>query len=236
MADRQKENPLTGIQKRLFALQDPAYRELSARLNPMIGAENIIGVRIPAQRALAKELKGTEEAAIFLQELPHRYLEENQLHAFLLAPIRDFDEGVREVERFLPYTDSWSVTDSLRIKAFDREPERLLPHIDRWLASDHPYTVRFGILCLMNLFLNERFRQEYADRVAVVQSDEYYVNMMRAWYFATALAKQYDAAVPYIEQNRLDLWTHNKAIQKAVESYRVTEEHKAYLKTLKRKA
>lgn len=235
MTSPQNENRKTVIQARLFALQDPAYRDFSAKLNPSLDPQNIIGVRIPAQKALAKELKGTKEAHEFLRALPHRYLEENQLHAFLLAPIRDFDEGIAAVERFLPYADSWSVTDSIRVKAFDRAPERLLPYIARWTESDRPYTVRFAVLCLMNLFLGERFCTDYHDRVAAIHSEEYYVNMMRAWYFATALAKQYEATVPYIEQHRLDPWTHNKTIQKAIESYRVTDEHKAYLRTLKRK-
>ena len=229
------QNDHRSITERLFALQDTAYRDFSAKLNPTVRPERIIGVRIPALRALAKELNGSDRAAAFLDALPPRYLEENQLHAFLLAPIRDFDEAIRAVGRFLPHADSWAVTDSLRVKAFDRDPERLLPHIDRWLACDHPYTVRFGILCRMNLFLGERFRPEYPDKVAAVQSEEYYVNMMRAWYFATALAKQYHATVPYLEENRLDPWTHNKAIQKAIESYRVTDGHKAYLRTLKAK-
>ena len=227
---------MTEIQKRLFALQDTAYRDFNAKLNPTIAPEKFIGVRFPALRALAKELKGSSEAAAFLAALPHRYTEENLLHAILLGPIKDFDEAVAAVERFLPYADSWSVTDTLRLKAFEKHPDKLLPYIDRWLMSNHPYTVRFGVLCLMNLYLNERFRPEYADKVAAVQSDAYYVNMMRAWYFATALAKQYDAVLPYIEENRLDPWTHNKAIQKAIESFRVTDEHKAHLKTLKRKA
>lgn len=226
---------MTEIQERLFAIQDKGYRDGSVKLNPSVDPDTIIGIRIPALRALAKELRGTPEAAEFLMTLPHRYFEEYSLHSFLLSPIRDFDEAIQQTERLLPYLNSWALTDSLRIKAFDKHPDRLLPHIDRWLSSGHTYTIRYGILCLMNLFLDERFENRYLDKVAAVKSDEYYVNMMIAWYFATALAKQYDAAVPYIEQHRLDKWTHNKAIQKAIESYRITDEQKTYLRTLKQK-
>ena len=224
------------IQERLFALQDTAYRDFTSKLTPSIDQETFIGVRMPALKALAKELKDTPEAAEFLTALPHYYFEENNLHAFLLNLIRDFDEALAQIEVFLPYVDNWSTCDTLSPKAFAKTPEKLLPSIETWLASGATYTVRYGIKCLMNYFLNERFSADYADMVAAVQSGEYYVNMMRAWYFATALAKQYEATVSYFEENRLDRWTHNKAIQKAVESYRVTDDHKAYLKTLKQKA
>ncbi len=227
---------MTEIQKRLFALQDKDYRAFTVKLSPTVDPDSVIGVRLPAIRKLAKELKGSDQAAKLLAKLPHQYFEEYMLHSILLYELKEFDEAVNEVERFLPYIDNWAVCDTTRVKAFNRQPEKLLPYIDKWLASGHTYTIRFGILCLMNLFLDERFDTAYADMVAAIRSEEYYVNMMIAWYFATALAKQYDAAVKYIEQNRLDQWTHNKAIQKAVESYRVTDEHKAYLKTLRRKA
>lgn len=226
---------MTEIQKRLFAMQDEGYRDFTSKLNPTVDPATVIGVRLPMLRKLAKEMKGTEEAAAFLKILPHEYFEENHLHCFLLSPIRDFDEALAEIERFLPYIDNWAVCDTLRIKAFDKEPLRLLPHIDRWLDSGHIYTIRFGIRCLMNYFLDERFDPIYPDKISAIRSDEYYVNMMIAWYFATALAKQYDAAVHYIEDHRLDQWTHNKAIQKAIESYRVTDEQKTYLRTLRRK-
>lgn len=225
---------MTEIQKRLFALQDAAYRDFTAKLNPTVDPAAIIGVRLPEIRKLAKELRGSEEAAAFLQSLPHTYLDENHLHSFLLCDIKDFDTAMQEIERFLPYVDNWAVCDSIRINAFRKNPERLLPYIDRWLGSEHTYTIRCGILNLMNLFLDARFDAAYPEKVAAIRSEEYYVNMMIAWYFATALAKQYEAVLPYIEQNRLDRWTHNKAIQKAAESYRVTDEHKAYLKSLKR--
>ncbi|MBQ3265250.1 MAG: DNA alkylation repair protein [Ruminococcus sp.] len=226
---------MTEIQEKLFALQDKEYRAGSVKLNPTVDPDTIIGVRIPALRALAKELKDTDEAIAFLACLPHRYFEEYQLHTFLLAPVKDFDEGATQVQRLLPFLNSWAQTDSMRIKAFDREPERLLPNIENWLISDHAYTVRYAILCLMNLFLDKRFDEEYPAMVAAVHSEEYYVRMMQAWYFATALAKQYDSVLPYLTERRLDKWVHNKTIQKAVESYRITDEQKIHLKTLRQR-
>ena len=226
---------MTSIQEKLFAIQDTGYRAGSVKLNPSVDPDAIIGIRIPALRKLAKELKGSPDAAEFLADLPHRYFEEYSLHSFLLAPIRDFDEAVKQVDRLLPHLNSWALTDSMRIKAFDKAPEKLLPHIVRWLHSDHTYTIRYGILCLMNYFLDDRFSPKYLADVAAVQSEEYYVNMMIAWYFATALAKQYDTALPYIKEKRLSKWVHNKTIQKAVESYRISDDQKAYLKTLKMK-
>ena len=224
---------MTEFQKRLFALQDKGYREGSIKLNPSVDPDTIIGIRIPALRALAKELKGTDAAAAFIAALPHQYFEEYSLHTFLIGYIKDFDEAIAQTDRLLPWLNSWALTDSMRIKAFDKDPARLLPTIDKWLGSGDTYTIRYGILCLMNYFLDARFDPCYLEKVAAVRSDEYYVNMMIAWYFATALAKQYEAALPYIENRRLDQWTHNKAIQKAIESYRVTNEHKIYLRTLR---
>ena len=224
---------MTAIQRKLFDLQDKGYQAGSVKLNPSVDPETIIGVRIPALRKLAKELKGSEEANDFLSVLPHEFFEEYQLHSFLIGFIKDFDEGLSEVERLLPYLNSWALTDSMRIKAFDRDPIRLLPYIGNWLDSDHPYTVRYGILCLMNYFLDDRFQPEYLEKVSAVRSNEYYVNMMIAWYYATALAKQYDSTVPFIEEKHLSTWVHNKTIQKAIESYRITDEQKAYLRTLK---
>lgn len=224
---------MTEIQKRLFDLQDTEYQAFTAKLNPTVDPDTIIGVRIPALRALAKELNSTKEAQDFMQVLPHEYYEENHLHGFLLLYFKDFDEGLSAVERFLPYIDNWAVCDGIRVKAFRKTPEKLLPSIEKWLRSDHTYTVRFGILCLMNEFLNERFNDSYPAMVAAVRSEEYYVRMMQAWYFATALAKQYDAVLPYLTGRQLERWVHNKTIQKAIESYRVSDEHKAYLRTLK---
>lgn len=214
-------------------MQDKDYQAFSAKLNPTVDPDTIIGIRIPALRALAKELKGSDEAEKFLSALPHEYFEEYQLHAFLIGYEKDFDKGLSATERLLPYLNSWALTDSIRIKAFDKAPEKLLPHIEKWLKDDHPYTVRFGILCLMNYFLDDRFDDRYPAMVAAVHDDEYYVRMMQAWYFATALAKQYDAVLPYLTGRRLEPWVHNKTIQKAVESYRITAEQKTYLRTLK---
>ena len=224
---------MTQIQKMLFDLQDAEYREFMVKLIPNVNPDTVIGIRMPALKALAKELKNDPIAADFITRLPHEYFEENNLHAFLLNLTKDFGEAVTEVERLLPFVDNWATCDTLSVKAFAKYPEKLLPYIDKWLGSDSTYTVRFGVKCLMNYFLGDRFDASQADKVAAIRSEEYYINMMRAWYFATALAKQYDAAVRYIEDRRLDKWTHNKAIQKAVESYRVTDEHKNRLRTLR---
>ena len=224
---------MTEIQKRLFALQDKGYREGSIKLNPSVDPDPIIGIRIPALRALAKELKGTDAAAAFIAALPHQYFEEYSLHTFLIGYIKDFDEAITQTDRLLPWLNSWALTDSMRIKAFEKDPARLLPTIDKWLGSGDTYTIRYGILCLMNYFLDARFDPCYLEKIAAIRSDEYYVNMMIAWYVATAWAKQYQATLLYIENRRLDRWTHNKTIQKAVESYRVSDEQKAYLRTLR---
>ena len=217
----------------LFRLQDKKYASFQAKLIPTIEPDRIIGVRTPELRALAKELSKDEDTGAFLAALPHQYFEEDQLHAFVISGEKDFDKCVGEVEAFLPLVDNWATCDQLSTKAFKKAPEKLLPYIEAWLKSDKVYTVRFAIGMLMQHFLDGRFDPKYADMVAAVRSEEYYINMMIAWYFATALAKQYDAILPYIERKRLDPWTHNKAIQKSVESYRITAEQKAYLKTLK---
>ena len=226
---------MTEIQKRLFELQDKKYGELTAKLNPTVDPDTVIGVRLPTLRSLAKELIKGGLSEGFLSELPHTYFDENMLHALILCEERDFEKATQRIEAFLPYADSWAITDTLSPKAYAKYPDRLPQYIDKWLNSDMPYTVRFGILCLMKYFLNDLFEERYLYMVCDVHSEEYYVNMMRAWYLATALAKQYDAAIKPLENNILDRWTHNKTIQKAVESYRVSDEHKAYLKTLRRK-
>ena len=223
------------ILKRIFTLQDLKYRDFQAKLIPNVPMEHIIGVRTPALRALAKELHRREGIEGFLSALPHRYFEENQLHAFLISPERDYDKTVERLGAFLPYVDNWATCDQMSPKVFRKHRAELLAAIDRWLVSEHPYTVRFGVGMLMQHYLGEDFREDYLARVAALRSGEYYVNMMIAWYFATALAKRYDEALPYIEQRRLDAWTHNKAIQKAVESDRVPDAAKEYLRTLKRK-
>ena len=224
---------MTEIQQRLFALQDAGYRDFHAALMPTVDKALVIGVRMPALRALAKELKGTEPAADFMAQLPHKYYEENNLHAALIGHIRDFQPCITALERFLPYVDNWATCDMMNPKALAKDKAALLERIQLWLQSSHTYTVRFGMEMLMNHFLEEDFREEYPALVASVRSEEYYVRMMQAWYFATALAKQYEAAVTYLEQRRLGAWVHNKTIQKARESFRVSQEQKEYLKSLK---
>lgn len=222
---------MTSIQETLFTLQDVAYQAFSSKLVPTVDPGTVIGVRTPTLRAYARQLAGTEEEAAFLLDLPHDYYDENQLHVFLISRERDFERCLEKVEAFLPYINNWAACDQLSPKVFQRHRKELLPHIDRWLCSDHTYTVRFGIGLLMRYFLEDLFEPEYPQRVAAIRTEEYYVNMMIAWYFATALARQYDAVLPFIEEKRLGRWTHNKAIQKAVESRRITPEQKIYLKT-----
>ncbi len=217
----------------LKALQDNKYREFQSKLVPNIDAKTILGVRTPDMRAIAKEYFGTAEAGKFLKKLPHKYYEENLVHFFIISMIKDFDECVKEVEKFLPYIDCWPVCDQGTPKSFKKNHEKLIPLIKKWIGSDHVYTSRFGMRMLMNEFLGEDFKEEYLEWVASKTGEDYYLKMMVAWYFATALAKQYDAAVVYIENHRLDPWTHNKAIQKAIESYRVSDEHKAHLRACK---
>ncbi len=217
----------------LFRMRDKDYALLQAKIIPTMAADRIIGVRTPALRAFAKVLYTDRDADDFLSCTPHQYFDEDQLHAFVISLEKDFDRCIAKVEAFLPCIDNWATCDQLSPKAFRREPERLLPCIHTWIKSDRTYTVRFAIGMLMQHFLDERFETEYADMVANVRSEEYYINMMITWYFATALAKQYERALPYLEEMRLDGWVHNKAIQKSVESYRITDEQKTYLKTLK---
>jgi len=224
---------MTDIQKQLFELQDKGYRDFNAALIPNVDKERIIGVRIPTLRKLAKELCFTADAASFMASLPHEYYEENNLHAFLIEQIKDFEQCIRSLERFLPYVDNWATCDSMRPAVFKKHRRELLEHVDMWLRSDQTYTVRYGIGMLMCHYLDEGFSVEYPSRIADIQSEEYYVKMMIAWYFATALAKQYEAVLPFIQGRKLDKWTHNKAIQKAIESRRISEEQKSYLKTLK---
>lgn len=221
------------IRERLFALRDLQYRDFQCRLMPTIPAERVIGVRTPALRSLAKELRGTDEAAEFLAALPHESYDENNLHGFLVSALPDYGEAIAAVDAFLPFVDNWATCDGLSPKIFKKHRAALWDKIPEWLASDRPYTQRFGAEMLMTHFLDADFRDEALARVAALRSEEYYVNMMIAWFFATALAKQWDASLPYLTQRRLDRWCHNKTIQKAVESYRITDEQKTYLKTLK---
>ena len=223
------------IRERLFSLRDEPYRKLTITTVPNIAPERIIGVRLPALRAMAKELAGKSEAEAFLADPAHEYLEEQHLHAFFLDHVRSVDEVLARVEAFLPHVDNWASCDSLVPKALRRNPDVLPPHIDRWIASPHTYTARFAVGLLMRLFLEERFDRAQMDRVAALRSEQYYLRMMVAWYMATACAKQYDAALAVLRENRLDAWTHNKTIQKAVESFRVTDEHKDELRALRRR-
>lgn len=223
------------IQDRLFELKDTEYAAFQAKLTPGIPLESFIGVRVPAVRKLAKELYNAGEYEDFISELPHKYYDENMLHGLILSEYKDFDKCIEEVNRFLPYVDNWAVCDIMSPKSFKKNKEKMVDIIKKWSASEHAYTCRFGMEMLMTHFLDEDFKAEYLEIPAQVHSDEYYVNMMIAWFFATALAKQWDATIPYIADNRLDVWTHNKTIQKARESYRITAEQKEYLKGLKRK-
>lgn len=221
------------IKEELFQMQDTAYRDFQAKLLPTVAPEGIIGVRTPALRNLAKNLAKREDVGVFLESLPHSYFDENQLHAFIISQEKDFERCITYVNRFLPFVDNWATCDQLSPKVFKKHRHELLISIREWTASEKTYVVRFGIGMLMEHFLDDDFDAAYLEIAADIRSEEYYVNMMTAWYFATALAKQYDAALPLIEQRRLAPWTHNKAIQKAIESRRITQEQKAYLRGLK---
>lgn len=219
---------------KLYEMKDIKYRDFSSRLIPNIEKENMIGVRLPMVKKLAKELYKSGEYADFINALPHKYFEEYHLHSYVLSEIKDFNAFIEGIEKLLPYVDNWSVCDSLRPKCFAKNKEKALIYINKWLQSEHIYTQRFAIEMLMVHYLNEDFKEEYLDLVANIEGDDYYLKMMVAWYFATALAKQYEATIGYIENRRIkDKWTHNKAIQKALESYRVSDENKAHLKCLK---
>lgn len=218
------------IRVRLFEMRDDEYRDFSSRLMPTVEKERILGVRVPLLRAYAKELKGTSQAAVFLASLPHFYYEENNLHAFLIENIRDWDACAQALEAFLPQVDNWATCDMMSPKVLKKDPDRTLALAKRWSASEHVYTVRFALNTLMRFYLDEAFDPSLLELAAALRSEEYYVRMMVAWFFATALAKQWDAALPFITQFRLDAWTHNKAIQKAVESSRISAEHKTILK------
>ena len=220
------------IEELLFGLRDEEYAAFQAKLTPTVDRELFIGVRVPEVRKLAKQLKSEPFVPDFLRELPHKYYDENMLHGLLVSEIKDFGEAVAETDRFLPFVDNWAVCDIMSPKVFGKHKAELLEKIREWAESGETYTVRFGIEMLMSHFLDGDFRSEYLEIPAAVRSEEYYVNMMIAWFFATALAKQWDDTVPYLEERRLGEWVHRKTIQKARESYRITDEQKAYLKTL----
>ena len=224
------------ILSRMLSRRDEKYGDFTASLIPAADRERVIGVRLPELRRLAGELVREGSAEAFLRELPHAYLEENLLHSILLSGERDLSRLYAGLDRFLPYVDNWSVCDALRPKEFRRHPADLPARIDTWLASEHSYTVRFAIGMLMHFYLDEAFDPAFPERVAAVRSEDYYVRMMAAWYFATALAKRYEEVLPYLSEYRLDVRTHNKTIQKALESVRVTPEHKEVLRSLRVKA
>lgn len=225
---------MTEIQKTLFSLRDEKYRDFNAKLIPTVDYEKVIGVRTPILKRLAKDTIKSGKAEEFTSSLPHRYFEENQLHAFIIAEEKVFSDCIKKVEAFLPHIDNWATCDQLSPISFKKNPDLLLPYIYEWLESGNTYEIRFGIVCLMRYFLDEGYTDEYSDKVASVISNEYYVKMAVAWYFATALSKHYGEVIDYITDKRLDAWTHNKAIQKAIESYRITDEKKKELRLLKR--
>jgi len=216
------------IRNTLLSMGEEGYKDFSASLMPTVDKNKVIGIRIPVLRKYAKRLENYED---FLAELPHEYFEENNLHAFLIEREKDFDKCIEKLDAFLPYVDNWSTCDSMKPPILKKEPEKLLRHIKKWISSKDVYAVRYGINLLMSIYLDDNFDKDYLSIVANIKSHEYYVNMMRAWYFATALAKRYEEALPYIENKVLDEWTHNKTIQKAVESFRITKEQKLYLKS-----
>lgn len=221
------------VQECLLELQDEKYKDFNCKLIPNVNKDTVIGVRTPELRKFAKEFSKTDMAADFIKILPHQYYEENNVHGFIIENLKNYDEIIRELDRFLPYIDNWATCDLLSPKLFKKHLPELLLEIKKWMASGDTYTIRFGIEMLMSFYLAGEFKSEYLKMVSSVHSQEYYVNMMSAWFFATALAKQYDETIKYIENKKLDVWVHNKSIQKAIESYRITDSQKAYLRTLK---
>ena len=223
---------MDNITNKLFELQDKKYQEMQYKIIPTVKEDTIIGVRTPELRKLAKELVKSDYLS-FLDELPHKYFDENQLHAFIISEIKNYDECLIYINKFLPYIDNWATCDQLSPKVFKKNTDKLLIEINKWINSKDTYIIRFGIGMLMQYYLDDNFKPEYLELISKIKSNEYYVNMMIAWYFATALAKQYSDTLPYIENRKLDTWVHNKTIQKAIESYRVPQEKKDYLKSLK---
>lgn len=221
------------IESILFEKQDLKYRDFQAKLMPTVDKETIIGVRTPELRKIAKEFQKNELCEEFVQTLPHKYYDENNLHGFIIDKTKDYDLLIKQLDRFLPYVDNWATCDLMSPKIFKKHTQELYEKIKEWIASGETYTIRFAIEMLMSFYLDDMFKTEYAELVSTVKSEEYYVNMMIAWYFATALAKQYESVIPFIENYVLDKWVHNKTIQKAVESYRITDEQKKYLRSLK---
>ena len=221
------------IREKLCECRDPENAAFQAKLTPGIPPETFLGVRVPKLRMIEKQFRNTEESKEFLNTLPHKYYDENILHSVFISNLKDYDQVLDALEVFLPYVDNWAVCDTLRPIVFKKQKVNLLDKIKEWIASEKTYTRRFGIDMLMTFYLDDDFKEEYLALVAEVHSEEYYVKMMIAWFFATALAKQWDSTIPYIDNRMLDKWVHNKTIQKACESYRITDEQKTYLRTLK---
>ncbi len=226
---------MTNLQKKLFQMQDKAYKEFIQKLMPTVPHEKVIGIRTPHLRSFAKEFFKTQNFQKFLSNLPHKYFEEDNLHTFVIEQIKDYETAIQETEKFLPFIDNWATCDMFLPKVFKKHKEELLPKIYEWIKSKNTYTVRYAIGILMKLYLDEDYKSEYLKLVASVKSDKYYTNMMKAWYFSTALSKQYSEAVLYLQNNVLDKWTHNKTIQKAIESNRIPPKTKEYLKSLRKK-
>jgi hypothetical protein len=224
---------VNNIIRDLYNLQDKKYKELQSKILPTLDPNTIIGVRTPDLKKYAKTLFKENNYQDFINSLPHKYYEENQLHMFIISKIKDYDECLKRFNEFLPYVDNWSTCDQSSPKVFKKNSDKLINEIKVWIKSKETYTIRFGISMLMRVYLDKDFDKKYLEMVSKIKSKEYYVNMMIAWYFATALAKQYDATIPYIENKKLDKWVHNKSIQKALESYRVSDSHKEYLRSLK---
>lgn len=221
------------IRQRMTELRDPVYAQFQLKLMPGIREEQVLGIRMPMVRQLAKDYAKDPRIGEFLEELPHKYYDEYNLHGAILCLSRDYDETVKRLDAFLPYVDNWATCDLLRPKAFAKNPDRLTADIDRWLESGETYTVRFAMEMLMTFYLDDAFDPKYPERLSRIRSGEYYVNMMLSWYYATALAKQWESILPYLTEHRLAPWVHNKTIQKAIESYRIPEERKAMLRTLR---
>ena len=222
---------MTDIQKYLISQGDAKYRVFTLPLIPNVDEKTFIGVRLPVIKKYAKDLSENERLE-FLNDLPHQYHEENLLHAFILSNMKDYDEFIKYVDAFLPYVSNWSVCDTICNKHLYKHLDKLIKEVYAWLKSKELYRVRYAVKCLMNYYLDEHFQDEHLRRVAQIKLTDYYVEMMNAWYIATGLAKNYDSFIKAIEEHRFDPVTHNKAFRKAIESYRVSEEHKAYLKTL----
>ncbi|MBR4344417.1 MAG: DNA alkylation repair protein [Lachnospiraceae bacterium] len=221
------------IRKELLGFSDEKYRDFQAKLIPTVEKDTIIGVRTPELRALAKNLVKRDDVEVFLSELPHKYFEENQLHAFIISEMKDYEQCLLKLDTFLPYVDNWATCDQMSPKIFKKYRDELLVYIKKWIKSEDTYSVRFAVKMLMEHFLEESYNISYPETVAAIRSEDYYVNMMIAWYFATALSKQYESVLLFIEEKRLPAWTHNKAIQKSIESYRISKEQKDFLRSLK---